>query len=210
MTYPQYGVYMIPPPEVMYPLSVGHRVLEGQFGARVAGAFMVHCTLKGFFKPAPGASVGDFVPALDELFGRSRAFSTEIEPPLVWGSGKGDESVILLLKKNPPFQDLHNGVWEIVMPYVAVDCLFTPQELHGQDYPPHMTLVQYDFPSDPGLLAQGKALCDHIYGTLPTREFLAQDMQLIEFYSDDWAGAWWETLRYKQLKGWKLGTRKQL
>ena len=79
-----------------------------------------------------------------------------------------------------------------------------PSAIHNGNFPPHLSLVQSDFPLEPGLRAQGKALIRHIYDTLPAHDFLARSIQLIEFYSDDWAGKWWETLSFKQLQGWEL------
>jgi hypothetical protein len=165
---------------------------------------MVHCTIKGFTRLAQGASPEDFMPALDELFARTPAFETEIGPPWVSGSGAGGESVLLWMPRSEPLLALHAAVWDIVAPYVAHDCLFTPVEPHGDDFPPHITLVQADLPGEVGLLEQGKTLAQHVYDKLPTHSFTAQDIQLVEFHSGDWAGRWWETLRFKQLKGWRL------
>jgi 2'-5' RNA ligase superfamily protein len=204
MSYPQYGVYLIPPPPLIYAISLAHQVLSAEFGTVTGSRFMAHCTIKGFTKLAPGVSPDDLVPALDNLFARSPAFSTEIEPPWVERDPTGGVSALLWLTKSEAFQKLHEEVWAIVAPYVAADCLFTPREPAGPNFPHHLTLVQSDLPAEPGLLAQGRALVQYIYDNLPAHEFLARDIQLVEFHSDDWAGAWWETLRYRQLKGWSL------
>ena len=75
----QYAVYLIPPPELLVPTRIAQQVLGAQFGTRVASSFMVHCTVKGFFKLAETASLEDFVPALDALYERTRPFETELE-----------------------------------------------------------------------------------------------------------------------------------
>jgi hypothetical protein len=96
-------------------------------------------------------------------------------------------------------------VWDAVAPHVATDCLFTSRETHGEKFPPHITLVQSDLSKEPGIFAQGVALCEYIYDQLPTKEFEARHFQLIEFESDDWSGEWWRTLRFRQIKGWLTG-----
>jgi len=128
MSYPQYGIYLIPPPDLIYAISVAHRVLSAEFGTVTGSRFMAHCTIKGFTKLARGASPDDFVPALDSLFARSPAFPTEIKPPWVERDPTGGVSALLWLTKSPAFQKLHEDVLAIVAPYVAADCLFTPNE----------------------------------------------------------------------------------
>jgi hypothetical protein len=199
-----YGVYLIPSPPVTVALSLAHRVMAAEFGTHTANQFMAHCTIKGFFKPANGVTPDAFVPALDALFARTPAFPAEINPPWSADSGPGSGSVLLWITKTPAIQQLHESVWNIVLPHVAPDCRFTPTEPAGPHFPPHLTLVQSDLPIEPGLFAQGRALSQYLYDQMPAHTFLAQDMQLVEFHSDDWAGDWGATLRYRQLKGWRL------
>lgn len=205
MSYYQYGVYLIPPPHLLHPIGVAHHLLRSEFNCRVAGAFMVHCTLKGFFKLADGATPADFTPALDELFARTPAFDTELTGlwPYV-NPTKLQSSVLLGMDRTSQFHALHNAIWDVVRPYIAPDCLFSPREPAGNDFPPHITLAQDDVPPEPGLIAQVLDLCQHIYDTSLKGRFMARDLQLIEFYSEDWAGKWGDTLRFRQLKGWRL------
>ncbi len=199
-----YGIYLIPPPPLVVALSLAHRVLAQEFGTVTANAFMVHATIKGFCKLAPGTGPEAFLPALDDLFARTPAFPAEINPPWSAESGPGSGSVLLWITKTPAIQALHAAVWDIVLPHVASDCRFTGIEPAGPHFPPHLTLVQSDLPTEPGLRAQGLALSQYLYEQMPAHRFLAQDMQLIAFQSDEWAGAWGATLRYRQLKGWRL------
>jgi hypothetical protein len=200
-----YGVYLIPPPALIGPLAQGHALFAKQFGTRTADKFSVHCTIKGFFKLAPGVAPADFLPALDALCARTPAFPVTIQPPWIGGDGKTpQQSVLLWLERTPALLQFHRAVWDIVRPAVAPDCLFTGGEYHGDNFLPHITLVQQDLPGDAGLTAQAQALADYVYRALPAPEFPAQDMQLLEFESADWAGAWWETLRFRPLRGWQL------
>ena len=34
--------------------------------------------------------------------------------------------------------------------------------------------------------------------------FIARDVQLVEFDADDWTDGWWQSLRWKLMKGWSL------
>ena len=168
-----YGVYLIPPPPLVYSLSQAHTMLGAELNAHTGGKFMVHCTLKGFFKLAPGASPDAFTPALDTIFGQMQQVETEIHPPWVSSNGTGGESVLLWLEKSEAFQGLHDAVWAAVAPHIAPDCLFTPVEPSGLRFPPHITLAQSDLPSEPGLLAQALAVCNYIFENLPSHKFLA-------------------------------------
>jgi hypothetical protein len=204
MSYHQYGLYLIPPPHLLHPIGLAHQLMKTEFNSRIAGAFMVHCTVKGFFKLADGATPADFTPALDDLFERTPAFQTALTGLRDINRGEGKSSILLGMDLTRAFHDLHNAVWEVVQPYIAPDCLFSPVEPAGPNFLPHITVAQWDAPSDPGLHAQLAGLCQYIYDTSLKGAFRASDLQLIEFYSEDWAGNWWETLRFKHLKGWQL------
>src|SRR4051794_29360899 len=144
MSNPFYGVYLIPPPSLVYPISLAHAVLSAEFGTVTGSKFMAHSTIKGFTKLRPGASPDEFVPALDALFARTPAFTTEIKPPWVERDPTGGVSALLWLEKGEAFQRLHVEVWSIVIPFVADDCPFTPREPSGPNFPPHLTLAQSD------------------------------------------------------------------
>ncbi len=204
MGFSQYGIYLVPPPHLLIPINNGHRLLDHNFNIRAAGQFMVHCTVKGFFKLKGGTSPGDFIPALDGLFAVTPPFPTEILKAVTLNRGPGRVSILLLLERTPAFHNLHNQVWEIVRPFIAPDCLFSSVEPAGPNFPPHITLAQYDAPYEPGLLIQVEEYCNFLLESSLRGKFQGRSMQLIEFYSDDWTGEWWKSLSYKQLKGWNL------
>lgn len=204
MSYHQYGVYLIPPPHLLLSIGQAHHLLQTEFNSRTAGAFMVHCTLKGFTKLAEGATPADFTPALDALFAQTPAFVTELTGLWDLNQSEGKSSILLGMDRTEAFLSLHNAIWEVVRPYIAPDCLFSLVEPSGSKFPPHITLVQGDAPAEPGLHAQILGLCQFFFETSLKGSFQARDLQLIEFYSEDWAGNWWETLRFQQLKGWQL------
>lgn len=204
MGYYQYGIYLIPPPERIYQIGLAHTLLRTEFNCRTGGTFMAHCTLKGFTRLAEGRTPAEFIPDLDNLFSRTPAFKTALDELWDLNQGPGKSSILIGMRRTEPFQALHNAIWDIVRPYIAADDIFSPIEPAGPNFPPHITLVQGDAPFEPGLHAQVMGLCQYIFDTSLRGEFLAQDLQLIEFYSEDWSGNWWETLRFRQLKGWRL------
>lgn len=204
MTYPCYGLYLIPPPALMYPFSLAHQVLAAEFGAKAAGKFMVHCTVKGFTKLADGATPADFLPDLDALFARLAAFSTGFSQVYTHKQAGSSPSVLAMLERAGPIMELEAGVRGVVQPFIAPDCRFSWSEGTGPTFYPHFTLGMADVPSEPGLLVQFEGLCNYLFENMPSGPFLAADLQLIEFHSDNWNGPWWDTLSYKQLKGWRL------
>lgn len=205
MSFLNYGIYLIPPPEITVAIGQAHQLFASEFNAPTGGRFMVHCTVKGFFKMKDGTSPQKFLPELDKLFDNFNAFPTRIESLRAVAQGAHGPSIVVLLEKSKIFQQLHEAVWDIVRPYIAEDCRFSPVEGAGPNFRPHLTLAMADLPPEPGLMEQAIDLGQYLYDyQLPKQKFTAQNMQLIEFHSEDWSGHWWETLRYNQLKGWKL------
>jgi hypothetical protein len=167
---------------------------------------MVHCTVKGFFKLKDGSKPEDLIPALDELFSSTPAFQTGLVEVIGLNGPPYGPTVLLEMARTYRFHKLHEGVWNIVRPHIAPDCLFSPIEPAGGNFLPHITLGMKDPPIEPGLFRQFEQLARYVFEQLPKEPWTATDMQFIEFYSEDWAGKWWETLNYKQLKGWQLKT----
>ena len=201
MSHRQYGVYLIPPPELIGPIRAAQELLSAQFGARIASRFMVHCTLKGFTKLADGATPADFIPTLDALYAKTPSFPAELEQ--LWLSPSGS-SLLQVLRNTDALQRLHEDTWTAVSPYIAEDCPFSHREPAGPKFQPHITLVQSDLPSESGLRSQGHALASYLYANLPSHRFTARTIQLVEFTSEDWRGDWWQTLQWRLLKGWSL------
>ncbi len=206
MSYPVYGFYLIPPPEIVYLIGIAHQLLASQFHSFTAGRFMVHATIKGFFKLRDGAALEDFQPALDKLMADTPPVTTRLTE-LYSHTGMYGSSVLVLLDRTPELHRLHNAVWNIVRPLIAPDCPFSSREFAGDFFSPHLTLAMADFPTEPGLLAQAEALCQFIYTTLPATTFQASHFQLIRCDAPDWQGEWWRDLTFTQLKGWQATGR---
>jgi 2'-5' RNA ligase len=200
----QYGVYLIPPPELIGPLRAAQELMSSQFGTQIATRFMVHCTIKGFFKLADGASPTDFTPALDTLYSTTGAFDVEFERLWLSPPGRFGASLLQMLRNTEMLQRLHEQTWAAVAPFIAADCPFSHREPSGPNFAPHITLVQADLPNEPGLREQGHALGQYLFDNLPSHRFVARTMQLVEFSSEDWYGQWSPSLRWRLLEGWTL------
>jgi hypothetical protein len=201
---PIYGLYLIPPAGLVVPLGLAHALLQSQFGASVAGRFMVHVTVKGFFKPKPGAGIDRLITELDQTYAGREAFPVSFLGPRLLHGERGS-SALIEIELTDPLWRLQQDTWKAIEPYVADDCPFTPGDRPATYFYPHLTLVQYDLPSDPVLQEQAFDLCREICAQLPSQSWDARELQFIRFESQDWLGAWWETLRYRQIKGWRLG-----
>jgi 2'-5' RNA ligase len=203
-TTPMYGLYLIPPASLVAPLSVAHATLQREFGARVAGRFMVHVTVKGFFKPKAGADIDRLVTELDRVYAGRDAFQVSFLGPRLLHGERGS-SVLIELELTDPLWQLQQDTWKAIEPWVADDCPFTPNDRPATYFYPHLTLVQYDLPSGPILQEQALDLCREICEQLPSQAWEARDLQFIGFESQAWLGAWWDTLRFRQIEGWRLG-----
>jgi 2'-5' RNA ligase len=199
-----YGLYLIPPPAVLAPLSLARDVLRREFGTTIAARFMAHITVKGFFKPRPTADLDALERELAASYAGRAAFPTRLKAPTVHRSPLGN-SVMLPVERSEPLMTLQRDTWRAIEPYVADDCPFTPGEQPATRFNPHLTLVQYDLPADPALEQQAVDLCRHLTESVIDVAWPAQNLQLIRFTSDDWTGPWYDTHAFEQLTGWRLG-----
>jgi 2'-5' RNA ligase len=198
-----YGLYLIPPPAIVVPLSDARAVLRREFGSRVAARFMAHITVKGFFKPRPGADLDQLLRVLDAAYTGMAAFPLRLKAPDVHRGPLGN-SVGMPVERVEPLMALQRATWRAIEPYVAEDCPFTPDERPATHFAPHLTLVQYDLPGDPILEAQAMELCAYLSASATGVTWTARHLQFIRFASDAWRGRWWDTLSFEQLKGWRL------
>ncbi len=128
---PFYGLYLIPPADLVEPLSRLHAVLEREFGCIVAGRFMVHITVKGFFKPQPGADIDRLVQELDAVYAGRFAFPVAISAPRSLDGTRGCSAFLAL--ESGSLGELHRATWRAIEPYIADDCPFSREERHGDD-----------------------------------------------------------------------------
>ena len=203
----RYAVYLRPSYEMSRAQADVHDVLERQYGLRAAGNFMPHATIKGFFRTE--ASEGRIAACVDAVLDNREAFD-------VFNGGIvpfGRDGMAIDINgtsegtPNVPLQDLHQAVMEAVMPLVDPACEFTPREereLAYERFRAHLTLAMADIPEH--LFDEVLAFVREADPIGPPR-FLADTVQFLAFRSDDWAGRWWETLRWQLLRSWPLAAR---
>jgi hypothetical protein len=197
----RFGFYLRPSFAMSRAQTEIHDLLERQYGLRIAGRFMPHATIKGFFKSeaAPETMIERLTHALRDL----RAFEVFNGGAVAFGKGgiALDISRSPANERNLDLQTLHEAALEALMPLVAPDCDFTPREGKGPLFHAHLTLAMADIP--PFLFDEILAFVREAEPIGP-RSFTAEVLHLYRFESDDWAGRWGDTLRWQILHSWHL------
>jgi hypothetical protein len=199
----RYGFYLRPSFAMSRAQTEVHVLLERQYGLRVAGRFMPHATIKGFF--ASRAPVEEMVRRLDEALAGVGAFEVHNGGVIAYG-----RSAIVLdvsrapgHERNPRLQALHEVALEALMPLVDPGCGFSAGEWTGPLFHAHLTLAMADVPE--GFFEEILAFVREA-GPIGPPSFTAEVVQLFRFDSEDWAGHWAETLRWELLHSWRLPT----
>ncbi|HEY7356595.1 MAG TPA: 2'-5' RNA ligase family protein [Ktedonobacterales bacterium] len=204
MSFPLYGVYLLPPTGLAASIDTLREELEQRYDCHAARSFMVHCTLKGHFRLDTAKSEEQLQQTLDPVISSFPAF--QIQPNQVTHL---PDSVIIDLAslRNPRLQDLRNGIYHHIDPeFVHPDCPFTPDE-RRYGFAAHITLAFKDLTFadlvDAVEFAQQRATA---LGLL--RSFVARTVVLYRFTTeaDGWEDRhrWWESLRYEALQTWHL------
>lgn len=197
----RYGYYLRPSPEMCAAQVSMHQLLEHQYGLRAAGKFTPHCTVKGFFKSsAPEA----------EIRARAATITEGLESFPVWNNGLfrwGDEAIVLTIMRDPegarniPLQRLHERALDTLLPLIDDDCTFTAGEGSGDRFEAHLTLAMADI--ELRFFDEILELCRRLAPIGP-KCFPAERLHLYAFESEDWPGAWWETLTWRLVDSWSL------
>lgn len=200
----RYGFYLRPSFAICRARAEMHDLLSRQYGLRVAGVFMPHATIKGFFRS--DAPVTGMVARLDRALAGRAPFPVHSRGAV----GIGRTSVVLDIQHlagptnpapNAPLQALHDAALAALLPLVHPNCDFTPGEWHGPRFQAHLTVAMADRPE--GLFDEVLAFVREAEPVGPT-DFTADTFHLLAFRSDDWPGSWWDTLRWELLHSWRL------
>jgi hypothetical protein len=178
-----------------------HDILRRQFGLEVGGKFMPHATIMSFFRS--DASIGQIKDSFDLVVaGRQSFVVTNNGPKLHKRSG-----VYLDVHHNADgapnaeLQALHVAAYAAIVPLVHPACEFAFNGWAGKDFRAHLTLAMADIPD---------FLFDEVIEFVQSASpigppwFLAEHLHLHAFTSDDWGGAWWESMAWRLLHSWKL------
>jgi 2'-5' RNA ligase len=175
-----------------------HLMLRKQFGLDAADRFQVHATVKGFFKKVEGP-VDPLVERLDAIFLEQQPFAIHLNGYRNDEIGIGLNVSLADGKPNKALYAFREQVVAVVRPFIAPDCDFVASDL-GNPYEAHITLAFRDVP----LSLYGDVLAYLADAPLPTTPFVARDFHFLQFFSEEWDGRWWQSLRWNLIKSWHL------
>jgi hypothetical protein len=102
---------------------------------------------------------------------------------------------------NAPMRELRERALSAPIPLIDDDCAFSAGEWVRERYEAHLTLAMADIP--PRFFDEILRFCQGL-GPIGPEGFIAERVHLYAFESDDWNGAWGESLSWKLLESWKL------
>ncbi len=204
MTFPLYGVYLLPPTGLAASIDRLREELEERYDCHAARSFMVHCPLKGFFRLDENKTEEQLQPTLEPVISAFSSF--EVQPKEITHY-PDSINIDLASLRNPRLQDLRNAIYHHLDPeFVHPNCPFTPLERRFP-FTAHITLELKD-------LAIGDFAEAEEYARRRAEElgllhsFPARTVTLYRFTTDAtaWEDSyrWWETLRYTALHTWRL------
>ncbi len=192
----RFAAYLIPPYRVANMVAEIHKVIHKQFGFMAADQFQVHATIKGFFKKTDGP-LEPLIERLDAALEDQRPFPVHFNGYHIADIGFGLDVSRLGEEVNPGMLELRERVVSAVKPFIAPDCDFVEKDL-GEPFMAHITLAVRDIPFD----MQADVIRYLDEAPKPIEPFMADTLHLLEFYSQDWAGAWEKTLSWRLIKTW--------
>lgn len=199
----RYGFYLRPSYKMSRAQAELHDLLRRQFNLRVAGRFMPHATIKGFFKTEH--ALVEIVAALDAMMASRSAF-TVYNNGLVPFRTTGFGLIIQNLPDgslNQELQTFHEAAMDALWPFVAEDCNFSHTEGVRSRFVAHLTLAMADIPAwgfDDALAFTAAA------EPIGPASFPAESFDLFAFRSPDWRGEWWREFTWEWLRSWRLPT----
>lgn len=195
----RFAVYLIPPYRVARDIAEIHYMLRKQFGFAAADRLQVHATMKGFFKKND-LPISQLIAGLDSVFEAQKPFWVEISPKFRSDQiGMGLDISNSGTALNPKLMDLRERIVGVVQPFIAEDCDFVKEDL-GKPFRGHVTLAFRDIPPE----MYDDVLAYLAEAPLPKEPFVAKTFHLLEYFSEDWSGPWWESLSSKLIKSWTV------
>ncbi|CAN5803073.1 hypothetical protein BH24CHL3_BH24CHL3_01450 [soil metagenome] len=198
----RYGFYLRPSYAMSRAQCEVHDILRRQFGLEAGGKFMPHATIMSFFRSE--ASIERIKDAIDRSVAGCRSFVVTNTGP----KPHKRTGVYLDVQHNADgspnlaMQGLHEATYASIMPMVHPDCEFAFKDWAGPHFWAHLTLAMADIPDF--LFDEVLAFAESASPIGPS-EFLAEYFHLYAFQSDDWGGAWWESMTWRLLHSWRLG-----
>ncbi|MBA3528277.1 MAG: 2'-5' RNA ligase family protein [Propionibacteriaceae bacterium] len=197
----RYGLYLRPSAAMCRAQAEVHALLARQYNLHVAGRFMPHATIKGFFRS--DAPVAEIVEHLDRAMRSRSPVNLTNRGPIAFGG----TSIVLDVHHdvsgeiNGALQALHEAAIEQLLPLVHLACNFTPNEWLGPMFFAHLTLAMADL--DERFAEEVMAFVGDL-GPIGPSQFLADTFQLFAFRSNHWTGEWWHDFGWTMLHSWRL------
>jgi 2'-5' RNA ligase len=205
MPFPLYGTYLLPPTGLAAQIDTLRADLEKRYGSHSARSFMVHCTLKGFFRLAENKTDEQLQQALSPVLATFPAF--EVQPKAIT-QVLSTVLIDLASRENPRLEELSNVVFHQIDPeFVHPECPFTSAE-RRYGFAAHITLASLkdrpDSEVEEATAFARQAAKEHNL----LQPFLARKVVLYRFTTQH--TAWddsercWEKFQYTALHTWRL------
>lgn len=197
----RYGFYMRPSATMCQAQAEVHDLLARQYNLRVAGRFMPHATIKGFFRSQ--SSIAEMIAALDSALSDMRPIRITNSGPIAFGAS----SIVIDIhhddrgKTNQSLQTFHEAAIAALRPHVHPECDFTPTEWLGPKFHAHLTLAMADLkPQFAGEILEFV----RDLGPIGPSHFVADTVQLFAFRSANWSSEWGSDFSWELLDSWRL------
>lgn len=197
----RYGFYLRPSAAMSRAQAEVHDLLARQFGIVVGGKFMPHATIMGFHRS--DAKVEAMRSIWAEVARGQAPFAVHNAGPIPFGRSSFVLNVHQLAdgSANPALVALHRAAYGGIEPRLHPDCEFSRGDWAGDRFHAHLTLAMADVPAFAFDEVHG-FMTD--LGPIGPSDFRAEYVAWYAFQSDDWGGAWWESMRWRLLDSWRL------
>ena len=192
------GFYLIPPPELCSEVLGMRQIAHDQYRLSAALKFMIHMTIKGFFKPDSNINRQNLIEDLDRYICGYEPFKIYPGDLRIFDS---DRSLVIGFPRahNEILWQLHKECRTCLEPYIALDSDFTPRELG--EFTPHITISMIDGSLE--ILKDAKDYLSDIKLNNPW--YTVKNFKLYEFRSKSWGtDRWIYSLDWKILHTWRL------
>ncbi|XBH21011.1 2'-5' RNA ligase family protein [Jonesiaceae bacterium BS-20] len=197
-----YGVFLRPDPLTAVAVTQITGQIKAQFGLVSAGAFPPHVTLAGSIPSNDNAQT--VIAALDK-------FITEFPAFEVHNAGIKRHNVAIVFdvndnadnSKNVPMTELALRINELLVPLAETTEGYLVKPFDPDKFRAHLSLASHELQTKTWVSDEVKEYVEELPFEPPT-SFTARHISLFEFYSDNWAGHWWEDLTWDHLHTWKL------
>ncbi|GEM_PF-5471964 len=193
------GFYLIPP----YPLSCKimcmRDLVYDQYRIKAALNFMIHMTIKGFFKPSKTMRIESLIDALDKIIKDYRPFKIYPSNLTIFeGEGLG---ITFSKEKNKILWEIQEKSFRAIEPFISPDCEFTKSELVGERFIPHITISMTDVTDD--LMIDMMDFFKEVQ--FDSEGYTVHNFKLYQFNSTEWnTDNWIYSLTWKIIKSWCL------